>query len=866
MLVLALVPLVAAAILVFLEADRARAEKSDVELVATDVTRLVLITDLRISLLEERNWQLSTSWLTALPFDSTAVDANAAVNIEDELAGSIERVDGLIAALQLNDVGEQVQTVRTSSNGSTLDTGDAYSRLESSLAAESDLVMNRLMTNAGDLDDGGRLISAIRILEATTTARQALSAEINYFLVAQFTGEIGLDGSLGGLVVEETTRLRALDDIRRIGPTGSSVASTLELIDGSPEIEIYETAAEQLRAVAFGTGDESGPQTPVIGSVDESLRITSAATGLYLELVNSAGADALDASSALLAGAVDRDQRALGSLALLIVSTTLLAWFAYHSLLAPIADLAVRAQQIRDGHTDADPVPLTGPVEVRQATSAINEAAEQLKLAERQATALAAGDLAHSSLDQPILGELGASLQQAVRTLASSLSEREDFRRRMTYEATHDGLTQLSNRRAAMSRLEQGLARTERTGTRLAVLLFDLDWFRDINDHRGHPAGDLVLQTVAQRLTAGVRRGDHVGRLGGDEFVVVAEPVENEAQALELAQRASAILQQPMVIDGASLNVGVSVGIALSGRAGVGAAELLHDANLAVEQVKRRGKGEIEFCTDKLRESVAAKADFDQAVRRAIHENQFILHYQPLIDPRTSRCIGVESLIRWNRPGVGLEAPAAFIPHAEESDLILEIDNWVLWAAAEQLVRWEAARINDSLTVAVNISGRHLNSPSFVQEVLRPFHEYGIDPGKLVIEITESSLLDDLPSAAGKLTTLQSQGVKIAIDDFGTGFTSLAHLKSLPMDILKIDRTFTKEDSSMSLVKLIVDIGHLLGVKVVAEGIESADQADRLSTIGADLLQGYFFGRPAPASESIWLGLTGPTQTATQRP
>ena len=215
-------------------------------------------------------------------------------------------------------------------------------------------------------------------------------------------------------------------------------------------------------------------------------------------------------------------------------------------------------------------------------------------------------------------------------------------------------------------------------------------------------------------------------------------------------------------------------------------------------------------------------------------------------------------MIRWERPGVGLEAPAAFIPYAEESDLIVEIDNWVLRAAAEQLVKWEAARINEGLTIGVNVSGRHLNSPSFVQDVLRPFREYGVDPERLVVEITENSLLDDLPSAAGKLTMLQSEGVKIAIDDFGTGFTSLAHLKSLPVDILKIDRSFTKEESSTSLVKLIVDIGHLLGVKVVAEGIETDDQADRLSRAGADLLQGYLFGRPAAASESIWLGLAGP--------
>jgi len=861
-LVLAVVPLLAASIFVFLEAGRARAEKSDVQAVADDVTRLVLLTDLRASLLEERNWRIATSWLNLLPFDSLAADAIGTVNINEEMTGSTQRVDDLVGVLALDVVAAQIETVRIDPGGSTLDISAAYGSVEALVADESELVMNRLMTNAGDLQQGGGLISAIRILDATATARQSLSAEINHFYAAQFAPLEGVGDPLDGLVVEQATRRRALNDIQRIGGGATSVAATLDVITDSRDIEAYDASAARLLSAASRGDIGDGSLPSLVGPVNESLRITSAADDLYVELVNSAGLDALNASDTLQIDAVQRDRQALQTLAVLIVSSSLLAWFAYRSLLAPIANLALRAQQVRDGHSDADPAPLTGPLEIRQATSAINEAAEQLKLAERQATALAAGDLGHDSLEQPILGNLGASLQQAVRTLTSSLSEREDFRRRMTYEATHDGLTQLSNRRTSLARLEQGLARTERTGASLAVLLCDLDWFRDINDHRGHPAGDLVLQTVARRLSASARPGDHVGRLGGDEFVVIAEPVESAEMALDLANRVTAALQQPMTIDGASLTIGVSVGIAVSAGAGIDAAELLHGADLAVDQIKQRGKGGIEFCTNELRASVAAKADFDQAVRKAIIDDEFVLHFQPLIDARSGLCKGVESLIRWDRPGVGIETPAAFIPHAEESDLIIEIDNWVLRAAAEQLVRWEAAKINNGLSIAVNVSGRHLNSPTFVPEVLRPFREYGIAPERLVIEITESSLLDDLPSAAAKLSMLRSQGVTIAIDDFGTGFTSLAHLKSLPMDVLKIDQSFTRDESSASLVKLIVDIGHLLGVDVVAEGIETDDQAARLSQAGADLLQGYLFGRPAPASESIWLELSEPS-TAT---
>ena len=858
-LVLALVPLVAATTLVFIEARQARIEKGEVESAADDVTRLVQLTDLRISLLEERNWRIASVWVGFFPSNAAATEAIESIDVEQELATATDRVDYLIDALGLTaELEDRLIDARTGDAGSIFAIGGEYREIELTLANQSDLVMNRLMDSAGNLQNGGRLISALRVLETTTTARQAISAEIHLFLAVGVFGPYGIADAYDELVLERSIRIRALTDIDRIGSAGSSVSTTLALIDDSADIDAYEAAIDRL--LEPSTDQSAGFD---LTRVDELLSITTTATNLYLELVNSAGVDALNASASMQFEVVRRDQRALGLLSLLIVCTTWLAWFAYRSLLAPIAGLSLRAQQIRDGDTEADPAPLTGPIEVRQATSAINEAAEQLKLAELQATALAAGDLQHESLGQPIHGELGASLQKAVRTLASSLAEREDFRQRMRYEATHDGLTQLSNRRAALTRLEQGLARTERTGTRLAVLLFNLDWFKEINDHRGHPVGDMVLQIVARRLTGGVRPGDHVGRLGGDEFVVIAEPVDGDEEALGLAERIRQVLTQPMEIDGDMLAIGVSVGIALSSGNAADAADLLHDADLAVDLVKRHGKGGVEFCTDELRASVAAKANFEQAIRQAIADDEFVLHYQPLIAAATGRCVGVESLIRWERPGVGVEQPGAFIPHAEESDLIIEIDNWVLRAAAEQLVKWEAARINEGLTVGVNISGRHLNSPSFVQDVLRPFREYGIDPRRLVVEITEGSLLDDLPSAAGKLTVLRSHGVRVAIDDFGTGFTSLAHLRSLPIDVLKIDRSFTRDDSSASLLKLIVDIGHLLDVEVVAEGIETANQAEMLSSIGADVLQGFLYGRPEPASESIWLGLGGDRRAVT---
>jgi diguanylate cyclase (GGDEF)-like protein len=434
------------------------------------------------------------------------------------------------------------------------------------------------------------------------------------------------------------------------------------------------------------------------------------------------------------------------------------------------------------------------------------------------------------------------------------LSQHDEFRRRLAHEAAHDGLTNLPNRNASLAQLTRSLARTTRSGSQLAVLFIDLDHFKDVNDGLGHQAGDTVLAEVAQRLVMHVREGDHVGRLGGDEFVVIAEPVHDIDEAVHLSERILGALAKPFAIDGSSVVVGASIGIALSDGRQLTSDELIRDADLAVYRAKATGRGGIEICDEELRNEHAEAADLESALRRAIDQGELLVHYQPIVDGRTRRLHALEALVRWQRPGFdALIPPDQFIGFAERTNLIIDLDCWVLQEVAAQIARWKSDPDVVTVPVAINTSRRHLADAGFVDDILTPLRQHGLEPSDIIIEVTESALLDDLASAAAKLQVLRGAGVSIAIDDFGTGYTSLAHLRSLPVDVLKIDRAFsmnaTRDANDASIVKLIIDTGHLLGATVTAEGVETELEAAKLIDLGSDNLQGYLFARPRPADD-----------------
>ena len=502
----------------------------------------------------------------------------------------------------------------------------------------------------------------------------------------------------------------------------------------------------------------------------------------------------------------------------------------------------------------APPITPSGPSEVRAALAAIRTSSLHLDLVTRQARALSRGDLDDASLDETAPGGLGTAVHDAVGTLRTALTQQEEFRRRLAHEAAHDGLTNLPNRNASMAQLTRSLARTQRADAQLAVLFVDLDRFKEVNDQNGHGAGDHVLRTVAQRLVANVREGDHVGRLGGDEFVVVAEPVDDIEDAVELAERLVDALSEPIDIGPARVNVGASVGVAMSQSAPLDADEMLRDADLAVYRAKELGRGGVFVCDEALRQEMLESADLSSAIARAIEDDEFLMHYQAIVDSSTKELRALEALVRWQRPGEErLVPPDQFITFAERTGLVVDIDRWVIETVIRQVAAWHSEGRFLGVPVAINVSGQHVNHHDVVGNVLEPLARHGVDPTSIVVEITESALLEDLVTAAGKLEQLRAAGVLIAIDDFGTGYTSLAHLRSLPVDILKIDRSFTmnaaKTDREASIVKLIIDTGHLLGASITAEGVETLVEVDELTRLGSDKLQGYFFARPVPAAE-----------------
>lgn len=532
---------------------------------------------------------------------------------------------------------------------------------------------------------------------------------------------------------------------------------------------------------------------------------------------------------------------------LLVLTSILFAFGLASSIGRPLRRLEEGTRRLRDG-AGWSPLKPSGPTEIREAMLAINEAAAHIELAERQAQVLAEGRLDDEVLNERAPGALGQSLQEAVQTLASSLNDREEFRRRLSHEATHDGLTQLANRKASLAQLEKSLSRTTRAGTMLAVMFIDLDGFKEINDNYGHPVGDAVLWTLGKRLHKALRSGDHVGRLGGDEFLVIAEPVAGAPEARMLANRVAQAISEPMEIDAVTVSVTVSIGVAIAdGVNGLTATELLHDADLAVYRAKELGRSRIELCDEALHAELTRRSLIEDALRHALPRDELTMYFQPILDAETAELSSLEALIRWDRPGIGMTPPDVFIPIAERTELISQIDNWVIRHVLRQLQAWSSTPGLRNVPISINISGRHLAADSFVSDILDPILHAGIDPSRLILEITESALLDDLDSAAEKLQMLRDHSIKIAIDDFGTGYTSLGHLRSLPIDILKIDRTFINDESASSLVKLIIDTGHLIGASITSEGIETPEQAAHFTELGSDALQGYLFARPMPA-------------------
>jgi diguanylate cyclase (GGDEF)-like protein/PAS domain S-box-containing protein len=423
--------------------------------------------------------------------------------------------------------------------------------------------------------------------------------------------------------------------------------------------------------------------------------------------------------------------------------------------------------------------------------------------------------------------------------------------------AFYDPLTTLPNRRLLRERLHLALVTSHRSQRQGALLFIDLDNFKTLNDTLGHDKGDLLLQEVAQRLTGSVREGDTVARLGGDEFVIMLEELsehiaEAAAQAETVGEKVLAVLNEPFLLDGHDHHSTASIGVTLFGNHHEAIDELLKQADLAMYEAKAAGRNALRFFDPEMQAVVTAHAVLEKELRKGIRDEQLVLYYQPQIGTG-GQCTGAEVLVRWLHPERGLVLPDEFIRLAEESRLIRPLGNWVLETASKQLAAWASRTDTAHLTLAVNVSVHQLREEDFVEQVQAVLERTGADPRKLKLELTESVLLTDTEDTVAKMTALKAMGVGFALDDFGTGYSSLSYLKRLPLEKLKIDRSFVMDvltdPNDAAIARTIVALAQGLGLAVIAEGVETEDQREFLAQNGCHAFQGYLFSRPLPLAE-----------------
>ena len=449
---------------------------------------------------------------------------------------------------------------------------------------------------------------------------------------------------------------------------------------------------------------------------------------------------------------------------------------------------------------------------------------------------------------------LGDPTVEGIVLTLRDVTERKGLEEELKHQAFHDALSGLANRALFRDRLEHALERAERSSSSLAVLFLDLDDFKLVNDSLGHAAGDDLLVAVATRLMGSLRTGDTGARFGGDEFAILLEETENPQDAGQVAERILADLKPPFWIKDRSVSIHASIGVAYSKCGTEGPAELLQAADVAMYTAKARGKNCYEVYKPALQVAVSERLERTAELQKAVDHGEFVLYYQPIVSLDGGEAIAVEALVRWDHPERGLLLPKEFVSLAEETGLIIPIGGWVLEEACRTARGWQQRHnLVSGLRLSVNISARHFQHEGLIEDVSNALSVSGLEPASLVLEITESVLVQDAESVISRMLELKSLGVAFAVDDFGTGYSSLSYLRRFPIDILKVDKSFVDDvgdsDKAAALAKAIVQLGTSLNLDTVAEGIEKARQVDGLLALGCHYGQGFFFARPVPAHE-----------------
>ena len=730
-----------------------------------------------------------------------------------------------------------------------------FTRLSTVLLNAFSARLSALQRRTAALTEAAGLTGA---LDALSNANDALAAggsetsemsDVYLSTGAQRTRALSALGAQIALFEQVSSRLRST-----VGPAHAAMVD-LQRDQDWQQFQAAVTATAAGMPITTGSGGPSLPATGLPPAIARLLPLAmvfrsgmNSLPKLYT-LVRRAEAGVSESAVSLRASSAAALRRLLIEALLAVSLTIAVTLMLARSITRPLRRLEAHARSVSSGNLELPALPTSGPKETTVVSVAFNDLVDNLRLMEEKARALAECSFEDPVLAQPLAGRLGAALHESVLVLSGSIVERENLQRRLAHQATHDVLTGLHNRAAAIDFLQESLARAGRSGQPLAVLFIDLDDFKRANDTHGHAVGDAILKEIALRMSHAARRGDFLARLGGDEFVVIAEGVGDGPEAGAIAERFVHAAGEPIELDGLRASIGACVGVtfALDGAAD-DPSQLLARADLAVYRAKRGGHSRVEVYDQSMQQALIARAELEQALHATLDHGgeDLALHYQPVIDASSGTLSSVEALIRWNRAGHGPCQPDEFIPIAEASELIIRVDQWVLATALAQQRDWSQSDLGQ-ISMAVNISGRHLLSGQLTDHVTEALTASGVPANQLILELTETVLLADLPTVAHELQRLRSLGIRIAIDDFGTGYTSLAHIQHLTIDEIKIDRSFVAQlphGRDSSLVRMVTELGHHLGVSIIAEGVETAEQLTALREIGCDSLQGFLIGRP----------------------
>lgn len=835
--------------------------------VAAAADRLVSIGELAVHVGFERtlaNGRLQAS--DGLGLDVTVLSAGTGNGFDFSIARERDLVDGEVGHLRLDRTDEDAsieerrvrELVRQLAGyRERLDNGSAtasdqrryFNELLSSIATWNRTELDRVdrLAEGASLGDTRAAIATYQNVIDIVRSADELSAGLAEALV------VGLTDGVPSESRAEITRALVEGDLAegRLVANGTDVvlSAWLSMAAMSAIEEFGSTRRDLIEPIAYGELVELN--SDVLSTVIDEYAVIFARIDLMSDLLTVASDEIRSAAAAEQAAA----ERTFDLILVLSIGTfaltVVLVFFLSRSIQSPLARLARHAETVSAGGRPSAPLAERGPREIAIAAAAINDFTASLGKLEEQAGALAAGRLDDPVLSEAVEGPIGESLQASVEHLSEAWGQ-------LQHEANHDNLTGLPNRAAARRALREALENAGDASS-VSVMFVDLDRFKAVNDTYGHQVGDELLRAVGLRLRGALDPVHLLARLGGDEFVVVLSDVQAAPGALLVAERLLAQFDRPFVIGHRTMALDLSVGIAI-GEAGADTADdLLRDAGLAVRRAKGHRGSRAEICDDELRAEAAVRRDIERELPAALDAGDLFVHLQPIVTAANGEVRAAELLLRWDRPGGPGVGPADFIPIAEELGLIVPIGRYVLRHACEVLARWATECPERRVELAVNISALHLIEGDLVGDLHDVLESTGVDPSLLAVEITESHAIGDIERVIDRLEEVRAVGVRISLDDFGTGYSSLAHLQALPVDQLKIDRTFVStfgagEGDSREVVELILALGRLLELEVVAEGVETEDQLLRLQAAGCELVQGFLIARPMPlAAFEEWL-------------